>query len=75
MEDVFSRLLGRKTRDPTPPPDPLTIFTNAWEQVKAVLAFPDERMLIRGISSTVVPAQLQAMVDALVSETNGSEEK
>ena len=75
MEDVFSRLLRRKTREPSPPPDPLRTFSVAWEDVVAHLEHPDERMLLRGISATPVPGRLQEMVDALVSETNGQDEK
>ena len=75
MEDVFSRLLRRKTRDAPPAPDGLTLFSSAWATVVSSLEQPDERMLLRGISSTPVPGQLQVMVDALVSETNGQDEK
>lgn len=36
---------------------------------------PDERMLSRGISSTQVPQQLQLMVDALVHESNETDDR
>jgi hypothetical protein len=72
----FRSLLGRgKAREPSPPPDPLTTFSQAWLTVQAHLEQPDERMLLRGIVSTPVPAKLQEMVDALVGETHGQDEK
>jgi hypothetical protein len=43
--------------------------------VQETLEHPDERMLSRGISSTQVPQQLQAMVDALVHESNETDDR
>ncbi|TFK29927.1 hypothetical protein FA15DRAFT_630657 [Coprinopsis marcescibilis] len=56
-----------------PPPktivDHVQEFQKSWNSVKSTLLEPDERQLAKGIKTTDVPAQIQSMVDALVSES------
>ncbi|KAF7322964.1 hypothetical protein HMN09_00076000 [Mycena chlorophos] len=73
--DYFSKFL--RTSGPAskpPPPDHAHEFHKSWQLVKTTLMHPDERQLTRGIKSTDVPLHLQAMVDALVSESTRTEE-
>ncbi|CAK5277423.1 unnamed protein product [Mycena citricolor] len=73
--DYFSKFL-RPGNAPAPKPvtDHAQEFHRSWNRVKSTLTHPDERQLTKGIKSTDVPAQLQSMVDALVSESNRIEE-
>ncbi|KAL0946912.1 hypothetical protein HGRIS_013073 [Hohenbuehelia grisea] len=75
FQDYFTKLL----RSPTPTPakvahDYAVEFTSSWLSIKNTLMYPDERQLARGIKFTDVPVHLQSMVDALVWESNRTDE-
>ncbi|KIY70901.1 hypothetical protein CYLTODRAFT_487668 [Cylindrobasidium torrendii FP15055 ss-10] len=75
--DYFSKFLRPASGARAAPkraPDLAQELHRAWTVVKDTLEQPDEAQLRRGIQSTVVPAQLRAMVDTLVSESTRIEE-
>ncbi|KAK8858547.1 hypothetical protein IAR55_002776 [Kwoniella newhampshirensis] len=75
VSTFFTRLL-QTSKEPvqSSSPDELGDFDAAWLGVKETLEHPDERQLVRGIASTQVPAQLRHIVDALVYESNRTDE-
>ncbi|WVW84716.1 hypothetical protein I302_106751 [Kwoniella bestiolae CBS 10118] len=75
VSNFFARLLQPpKEAKAVSQPDDLGQFDLAWQGIKETLEQPDERQIIRGISSTQVPNQLRHMVDALVYESNRTDE-
>ncbi|WVQ73157.1 hypothetical protein IAR50_002721 [Cryptococcus sp. DSM 104548] len=75
VSSFFTRLLQTpKQQQPTTAPDSLQDFDHAWIEIKETLEHPDERQLVRGITSTQVPNHLRHMVDALVYESNRTDE-
>ncbi|TCD69706.1 hypothetical protein EIP91_006473 [Steccherinum ochraceum] len=74
--DYFSKFLrpGGQASPKVEQVDHALEFHKSWSYVKTTLLHPDERQLSRGIKSTDVPAHLQSMVDALVWESNRTEE-
>ncbi|KAF8654171.1 hypothetical protein AX16_003700 [Volvariella volvacea WC 439] len=73
--DYFSKFL-RTGSQPAPKPqtDHALEFHKSWTYIKNTLLYPDERQLNKGIKSTDVPRHLQSMVDALVWESDRTEE-
>ncbi|WRT67743.1 uncharacterized protein IL334_004715 [Kwoniella shivajii] len=75
VSNFFSRLIQTsKETKLLKPPDDLDEFDDAWQRIKATLEQPDERQIVRGIASTQVPTQLRQIVDALVYESNRTDE-
>ncbi|KAL4067615.1 Retinoic acid induced 16-like protein-domain-containing protein [Scleroderma yunnanense] len=74
--DYFSKFLRSANSQPSPKPvhDYGAEFIQSWNLIKTTLEHPDERQLLKGISSTDVPTHLRSMVDALVWETSRAEE-
>ncbi|ODN81751.1 hypothetical protein L202_02137 [Cryptococcus amylolentus CBS 6039] len=76
VSSFFTRLLQTpKQQQPTAAPDSLQDFDRAWLDIKETLERPDERQLVRGITSTQVPNHLRHIVDALVYESNRTDEE
>lgn len=75
VSTFFSRLLqAPKQAASTDDPASLAAFDAAWTSVRSTLEHPDERQLARGIGSTDVPKNLKLIVDALVYESNRTDE-
>ncbi|WWC62610.1 uncharacterized protein I303_105207 [Kwoniella dejecticola CBS 10117] len=75
VSNFFTRLLQPpKEAKAAKLPDDLGEFDTAWQGIKETLEHPDERQIIRGIASTSVPSQLRHIVDALVYESNRTDE-
>ncbi|OCF72895.1 hypothetical protein I204_06124 [Kwoniella mangroviensis CBS 8886] len=75
VSNFFTRLLQPpKEAKAVKQPDDLGEFDIAWQGIKETLEYPDERQIVRGISSTQVPNQLRHIVDALVYESNRTDE-
>ncbi|WWC70800.1 uncharacterized protein I206_104752 [Kwoniella pini CBS 10737] len=75
VTNFFTRLLQTSKEAKTVnSPDDLEEFDDAWQGIKETLEQPDERQLVRGISSTQVPNQLRHIVDALAYESNRTDE-
>ncbi|KZT11362.1 uncharacterized protein LAESUDRAFT_734232 [Laetiporus sulphureus 93-53] len=73
--DYFSKFLRQSIQaSPKIEVDHALEFHRSWMLIKNTLTEPDERQLSRGIKSTDVPVHLQSMVDALVWESNRTEE-
>ncbi|WVQ80678.1 hypothetical protein IAT38_002783 [Cryptococcus sp. DSM 104549] len=75
VSTFFTRLL-QTPKEPvqTRQPDHLDDFDLAWQAIRETLEHPHERQLVRGISSTDVPRHLRHIVDALVYESNRTDE-
>ncbi|KAL1412923.1 hypothetical protein Q8F55_000672 [Vanrija albida] len=75
VSTFFTRLLqAPKPAVPVQAPDDFKDFEDAWLAVKDTLEHPDERQLRRGILATDVPRHLKHLVDALVYESNRTDE-
>nr|ODN91005.1 hypothetical protein L204_05846 [Cryptococcus depauperatus CBS 7855] len=75
VSNFFGRLLqGPRETAQTRQPDHLEDFDLAWQNIRETLQYPDERQLVRGISSTDVPVQLRHIVDALIYENTRTDE-
>ncbi|OCF33450.1 hypothetical protein I317_04133 [Kwoniella heveanensis CBS 569] len=75
VSNFFTRLLqAPKETAKVKQVDDLGVFDAAWTSIRETLEQPDERQIVRGISSTQVPAQLRRIVDALVYESNRTDE-
>ncbi|WVF69213.1 hypothetical protein IAT40_003989 [Kwoniella sp. CBS 6097] len=75
VSNFFTRLLqAPKETTKVQQVDDLGEFDTAWTSIRETLEQPDERQLVRGISSTQVPAQLRRIVDALIYESNRTDE-
>ncbi|KAF8921317.1 Retinoic acid induced 16-like protein-domain-containing protein [Mucidula mucida] len=73
--DYFSKFLRPGVQAaPKPAPDLAQEFHKSWTTIKDTLLGPDELQLRRGIKWTPVPARLKSMVDALVLESQRTEE-
>ncbi|WVR06313.1 hypothetical protein IAU60_003343 [Kwoniella sp. DSM 27419] len=75
VSNFFARLLQTpKASARVRTADDLDEFDAAWHGIKSCLEQPDERQIVRGIASTAVPGQLRQLVDALVYESNRTDE-
>ncbi|WWD18437.1 hypothetical protein CI109_102889 [Kwoniella shandongensis] len=75
VSNFFTRLL-QAPKEPVQSrqPDDVEDFDAAWQGIRETLEHPDERQIVRGITSTQVPSQLRHIVDALVYESNRTDE-
>lgn len=74
VSTFFTRLLQAPKPAAGPRPDALPEFDAAWTSVVDTLSHPDERQLARGVLATAVPRNLKLIVDALVYESNRTDE-
>lgn len=74
VSTFFTRLLQAPKPAAGPRPDALPDFEAAWSAVLATLTHPDERQLARGIAYSPVPRALKHITDALVYESNRTDE-
>lgn len=74
VSTFFTRLLQAPKTTALLPPDNLDDFDLAWQSLVETVEHPDERQLARGITATDVPANLKHIVDALVYESNRTDE-
>ncbi|CAK9784123.1 hypothetical protein CC85DRAFT_325006 [Cutaneotrichosporon oleaginosum] len=74
VSTFFTRLLQAPKPAAGPRPDALPDFDAAWSAVVATLTAPDERQLARGIAHSPVPRALKHITDALVYESNRTDE-
>ncbi|BEI94159.1 uncharacterized protein CcaverHIS019_0606180 [Cutaneotrichosporon cavernicola] len=74
VSTFFTRLLQAPKPAAGPRPDALPAFDAAWSAVLTTLTAPDERQLARGIAYSPVPRALKHITDALVYESNRTDE-